>query len=90
MRFRETAVNKGVSVVRVQALQVRSNMPPHYLAAAIKVAAASTCIVLSCGYNSVMLYQNNKHCTYAQLLAEQLSGFRVITAAYGNIVIFRQ
>lgn len=90
VRFCVTAVSKGVSVVRVHAEQLATGKRPQYLAAAIQFAAASTCVVLSCGYNTVTWYDHNKVCTFAQHLADMLPGFRVCTATYRNIVICKQ
>lgn len=90
MRFCVAAVSKGVSVVRVHEQQLSGTQRPVYLAAAVQHAAADTCIVLSSGYNTVTFYHNHKPCTYAQLLAEQLSGFRVLHDACSNIVICKK
>lgn len=90
LRFCETAVGKGVSVVRIHAEQCSGGGRPQYLAAAIQLAAASTCVVLSPGYNTVAWYEKGSLHTIAQMLADRLSGFRVCTAAFGNIVISKQ
>ena len=90
VRFCVQAVEAGLSVVRVHAQQVTCSKYPSYLAAAVQLAAASQCVVLSSGYSIVYIYESGKLLTYAELLSKRLAGFRVYTAAFGNIVICKQ
>lgn len=90
LRFCVQAVEAGLSVVRVHVQQVGSSKFPSYLAAAVQLAAASPCIVLSSGYSTVYIYEGGQLLTYAELLAKRLSGYRVYTATFGNIVISKQ
>jgi len=90
LRFCVEAVEAGLSVVRVHAQQVTCSKHPSYLAAAIQLAAADKCIVLSSGYSTVYMYEDGQLLTYAQLLTCRLPGFRVYTAAFGNIVLVKQ
>jgi len=90
LRFCVQAVGAGFSVVRVHVQQVKCNKHPSYLAAAVQLAAASQCIVLSSGYSTVYIYEGGQLLTYAQLLVKRLAGFRVYTAAFNNIVICKQ
>lgn len=87
MRFCEAAVKAHVSVVRVHQQQLTGMHHPTYLQAAIAEAEKHTCIVLSPGYSTVQFYDKGRFLSYAQVLADRLTGFRVLVSTYCNIVI---
>jgi hypothetical protein len=89
MRFCVAAVKAHVSVVRVHQQQLTGMRYPAYLQTAIAEAEKHTCIVLSPGYNTVHFYDKGWFVSYAQLLADQLPGFRVLVGMCSNVVITR-